>query len=177
MKRRHVLTLGGTGILLAGCGFRPMYGSASGGAPGVAQADLAAITVPNLPERSGQLMREALQARLDPGHLALAKRYQLVVGFSVATEGIGILPDSSVTRNRLIGTASWTLQSLDPQRTSLAAGTSRALDGYNVVDNQFFAAVLENEALQRRLADRLADQIVLQLAAYFDRQSRPARPA
>jgi LPS-assembly lipoprotein len=177
MRRRDLLVAAGAGSILAGCGFRPLYAPAAGGAAGAAQTDLAAVAVPNLPERGGQLMREALQARLDPGNMALAKRYELSVGFGVATEGIGILPDSSVTRNRLIGTASWILQALDPARTRLAGGNARAVDGYDVIDNQFFASVLESETLQRRLADRLAEQIVLQVAAYFDHRARSSHPA
>ena len=41
------------------------------------------------------------------------------------------------------------------------------MDGINIFDTQYFAADLENEAVQRRLADALADQITLQLAAFF----------
>ena len=45
------------------------------------------------------------------------------------------------------------------------------MDGYNVIDNQFFAADLENEVVQRRVAEALADQITLQLASYFAKRA------
>ena len=41
----------------------------------------------------------------------------------------------------------------------------------NNLDSQIFAADLENEAIQKRLAEALADQITLQLAAYFRKRA------
>ena len=58
----------------------------------------------------------------------------------------------------------------------LARGSARAIDGLNILDQQFFAADLENEAVQRRLAEQIADQIVLQLAAYFRQPRRRLLP-
>jgi hypothetical protein len=45
------------------------------------------------------------------------------------------------------------------------------VDGLNIFDAQYFAGDLENEAVTRRLADALADQITIQLAAYFRRRA------
>ena len=67
----------------------------------------------------------------------------------------------------MIGTATWTLIAQDPGRTRLTSGSAKAVDGINIFDTQYFAADLENEAVQRRLAEALADQITLQLAMYF----------
>ncbi len=41
----------------------------------------------------------------------------------------------------------------------------------NLLDSQYFMADLETEAVTRRLADALADQIVIQLAAYFRKRA------
>ena len=45
------------------------------------------------------------------------------------------------------------------------------MDALNIFDTQYFAADLENEAVQRRLAEALADQITMQLAAYFRKRA------
>jgi LPS-assembly lipoprotein len=159
--------------LLPGCGFRPMYASAGGGSLGPAEAGLAEISIGPLPERSGQLLRQALQDRFERGGGGLARRYDLAVSFGLSGDPIAIQPDSSVTRVRLIGSSTWTLTGQDPQRTTLAHGTARALDGYNVLDEQIFSADLENETVQRRMAEAIADQITLQLAAYFNKHAGP----
>jgi hypothetical protein len=41
------------------------------------------------------------------------------------------------------------------------------MDAINIFDQQYFAADLDNEQVQRRLASALADQIAMQLAVFF----------
>jgi hypothetical protein len=41
------------------------------------------------------------------------------------------------------------------------------VDAVNLLDQQYFAVDLENEAIQRRLANALAQQVVNQLAIFF----------
>lgn len=166
LTRRGVLTLGLTGTVLAGCGFRPVYMPTESGKPGVAARELSAIDVAIIPDRPGQLLRQALQERFasdaGPPH-----RYGLAAQFYIAGEGVGIQPDNTVTRIRLTGIANWTLTSREPARTVLTTGSARAMDGYNVFSGQYFAATMENEAVQKRLAEAVADQVTLQLATWF----------
>jgi LPS-assembly lipoprotein len=166
----RMLLLAGLCIGLPACGFHPLYATGNGGGSAV-EAKLAEIHVALLPERAGQLLREALQARLERGGSGLARRYDLAVSFGITGNPIGIEPDSSISRVRLVGTASWTLTAQDAQRSTLATGVAREVDGYNVFDQQFFAMDLENEAVQRRIADAVAAQMTRQLATYFDRRS------
>lgn len=161
---------------LAGCGFRPLYGGATAdGTP--MSTELGAIWVPPMPDRTGQLMRQALQQRLEGAGAAQAKRYEIQVTFLLAGEGVGIRPDNTTTRIRIIGTANWTLRDLSPQRVVLASGSARSLDGLNILNQQYFAADLETETVQRRLAEALAGQIVQQVATYMSRPRAEAAPA
>jgi hypothetical protein len=70
----------------------------------------------------------------------------------------------------MIGSATWILSAQDPGRTKLTSGSARAIDAINVFDAQIFAADQETEAVTRRVAAALADQITLQLATYFRKQ-------
>jgi LPS-assembly lipoprotein len=159
-------------LLASGCGFHPVYEAADGGREGgAAQEGLAAIQVANIPDRVGQLLRQALQARFERGHAATARRYDLFVAYGISGEGIGFEPDSSVTRSRLSGTATWYLLAQDATRTSLTSGTARAVDAVDIVNEQFFAADLNTEAAQRRISEAIADQITLQLAGYFEHKA------
>ena len=159
--------------VLTGCGFHPMYGSATGGAMGPAETGLAEIAIEPLYERSGQLLHQALEERFERGGTGLARRYDLTVHYGVSGEALGIEPDSSITRVRLLGSANWTLAAQDPQHTTLTSGTARALDGYNVLDEQVFASDMENEVVQGRIAEAIAEQITLQLAAWFNKHPGP----
>jgi len=170
--RRAVLLGGGTA--LAGCGFRPLYAPAESGAPGPAAAELAAIYVPVASERPGQLLRQELQQRFEGTGTGIAKRYDLVAYISVSAEAIAIQRDSSSSRVRLVGSAPWALRTLSLEHTVLAQGTSRVLDGYNILNQQYFAADLESEVVIRRVASALADQITTQVGAFFLRRAKTA---
>ena len=167
---RTVVALVGM-LVLAACGFHPLYGSRAGSAG--PQQELAAIDVPVLPDRSGQLLREALQQRFDRGS-GTAKRYSLDVSLSIAGDALAIQRDSTATRVRQVATARWTLKSLDPNRTVVTSGTARALDGVNIIDQQYFAADLEGQTATKRIVETIADQVMQQIASYFSGHPRVA---
>ncbi len=161
--------------LVAGCGFQPVYAPAAGQADSAAASGLAEINVGLIPERTGQLLRNALQERFERSGVAVARRYDLAVAYQFSAEAIGIQQDYSSSRLRFIGLANFTFTAQDPSRTTLTSGVARSADGVNMFDNQFFAADQETEMVQRRIAEALADQIALQLAIYFHK--RPAAAA
>ena len=167
---RRTFLLGGA-TALSGCGFKPLY-APQGGAPGP-QQELATIDVSNIPDRPGQLLRQALQQRLNH-ESGVAKRYVLDVSYGIAGDAISIQRDSTATRVRQVATAKWSLKALDTARTLVTSGAARALDGVNVIDQQYFAADLEGETATRRITETVANQITLQLASFFARHPSPA---
>ena len=164
LRRRTVL---GSALALAGCGFQPVYGPAADGSQPVLSA-FSQISVATIPERQGQLLRQALQDRLERGGVGGARQYELqVASYSVPGEQIGIQQDSNPTRVRLTGRAVWSLLSLDSQRRTLTHGTAVSTDGYDNLDLQYFAGEEAGAAAQRRLAQAVADVLMRQLASYF----------
>ena len=170
MSRRGLLAAGGLG-LLGGCGFHPQYG---GGETGPTAQSLAGIIVDLLPNRSGQLLRLALQRRFEGPGLGVAKDAELFCTYEIIIEGIGIRQDSAITRDRYIGIAHYTLYSLAIDRRTITSGSVRALDGLDIVNEQYFAADLEGDQIERRLAEAIADRITMQLAAFYARQHKVA---
>jgi LPS-assembly lipoprotein len=154
--------LGAALMALGGCGFRPLYGDgAAAGDPDVAR-EFAATRVGLIPDRFGQLLRRSLQQRLSAGGPAAA-RWDLLVTPSFAAEGMGVQPDGAVTRVRYTATANWTLNRVTPRET-VANGFERTMDAYNIQPSQFFSADMSREAMERRLAEQLADEVVTRLA-------------
>ena len=86
MNRRRLLVLA-AGASLSGCGFQPVYMPTASGKAGVAQRELAAIQVDLIPDRPGQVLRQALQDRLEMGASGEAHHYDLSVGFSDLRRG------------------------------------------------------------------------------------------
>jgi LPS-assembly lipoprotein len=155
---------------LGGCGFQPVYMPTASGMAGPAQREMATVFVPIIPDRPGQELRQALQERLgsDSGTPA---EYDLAVTFSVSGRGIAIDSNDISTRIRQIGTATWKLIAHDAKRTVLASGSARAMDDVNIFDSEYFAADLQTEAEQKRIAENLATQIATRVAVWFRQQA------
>jgi hypothetical protein len=161
-----------------GCGFRPIYSAGSAASPAEAEAaqDLAATRVPVIPDRFGQLLRRALVQRLSGRTNApVPARWELLVGPGLAGEAVGIQRDGVATRVRTIATANWTLVRLTP-REVVANGFERTIDAFNIEGSQFFAADASREAMERRLAEQLAEELVVRLALQFRTLGAGAAP-
>ena len=183
LHRRRLLSLGGallgTGVIggLTACSPHPLYapdafGNGDPQAVSV-QAQLREVQVALLPDRTGQLLREALQSRLEAGETPEFTRYNLAVTFGIAQIGLGIQNDSSITYIRFIATAPWSLTEQDSATTRvLVSNTAQAADDLNTFDNAPFGQELETGTVEARLANAIADQIVVRLAHYFTASGR-----
>lgn len=190
LSRRGLLHLGGALLGLgaagglAGCSLHPLYAPDAWGGhtagPSV-QSQLRLVQVPLLADRTGQELRQALQARLQAGEVPDVTRYNLSVSLNIAQVGLGVQYDSTITYVRFIATAPWSLTSQDdPDHKVLVHNTAAAADDLNAFDNQPFAQELETNVVNERLINAVADQIVTRLAHYFTVQGQKlaqAKPA
>lgn len=159
-------------VPLAGCGWSPVYAPVAGRSP---MADLGQVYVAVIPDRPGQELRQALQVRLEGSGAPAAKTYTLSVSYGVSSEGIGIDPFTDVTFLRFEGHANWQLLGAVPGTPPLATGQVNVQDGFSVIVNQYFYQSLETDTLYRRMADNVADQIVVRVAAYFRNKDKVAQ--
>lgn len=178
LRRRRLLTWGATALgaaavgPLGGCSPHPLYapGAFGNGTPQTrtVQAQLRAVQVALLPDRTGQLLRQALQTRLEAGEEPSYTRYDLAVSFNIAQVNLGIQNDSTITYTRFIATAPWSLTAQDSSdHRILVSNTAQAADSLNNFDNAPFGMELETSTVEARLANAIADQIVTRLAHYF----------
>ncbi|MFC0410274.1 LPS assembly lipoprotein LptE [Roseomonas elaeocarpi] len=156
--------LGGAG-LLSGCGFQPLYATRDGGPP---TAELASVRVGLIPDRSGQLLRRALEQRFGSGS-GVPGQYELKTTFQTGIEQEGFRRDGVATRSRITATAPWQLYTMSVPPVLVASGTERSFDAWNIPDNQFFAADASADAAQQRLvvviASDISEKVALALRA------------
>ncbi|HEY4252440.1 MAG TPA: LPS assembly lipoprotein LptE [Roseomonas sp.] len=169
VARRHLFALGAA-LALPGCGFRPLYATGGGTNPD-AQTELSAVRVALVGERNGQILRRALQQRLQSE--GVPARYDLHTAISFGTDVQGYRQDGTPSRVRYTATANWQLFTLDTPPRPLTRGTERAFDAYNIPENQFFASDISSEASMRRMMDQLAEDMTRRLAVWFS-TGRPA---
>lgn len=161
--RRLAMTIFVAGSL-GGCGFAPLYG---GDAGGDVSARLEQVKIGRIPERTGQLLQQSLEAQMQRDGAPVSQLYLLNVSYSINVQGVGIQQDTSSTRDRYIATATWTLAPIGRPGTVLVTGTATTEDADNVIDNQYFATELESGTVDRQLADEIAGQISAQVAVWF----------
>ena len=161
MMRHAVLAL--TALLLSGCAFSPMY--AQGGSGAVARG-LGEIAVPAIPGKAGWLVRNALEDRLGRPDAA-TPRYRLDVRLDDSLEGLAVLADDTVSRERRTLRARYQLVDTATD-TILLDATDGSDAGIDVVSSEYATIAAEETALEnlsREIADRIVTRVALTLRA------------
>lgn len=150
-------------LLLAGCGLSPMY---AGGGDGAVARGLAAVSVPPIPGRSGWLMRDALIERLGIADAdSVDTRYRLDVRLDDRLEGLGLLGDDTIGRERRTLRARYRLVDLESGETLLDA-TAGSDAGIDVVSSEYATIAAEQTALEnltREVAERIVADVAVRL--------------
>ena len=149
-------------LLLSACGLKPMY---SGGAAGSVAQGLSGIEVSPIEGKSGWLMRNALVDRLGAGKTGGGAQYRLDVRLDDKLEGLGLLSDDTVARERRTLRARYQLVDLSSGEIVLDA-TAGSDAGIDVVSSEYATIAAENTALEnltRQVADRIVTRLALKL--------------
>ncbi len=158
MLRKALLAALAPLMLAGGCALQPMY--AGGGSGPVARA-LAGVDVSSIEGKSGWLVRAALVDRLGAS-VQSAPRYRLDVRLDEQLQGLGLLSNDAVTRERRTLRARYQLLDLASGEILLDA-TAGADAGIDIVSSEYAVIAAEQTALEN-LSHEVADQIVTRVA-------------
>lgn len=148
-------------VALSACGLQPMY---AGGGNGAVARGLSAVEVPAIPGRAGWLVRNELVDRMTAAGDAAA-RYRLDVRLDDQLEGLGILGDDTVSRERRTLRARYQLVDIASGEILLDA-TAGSDAGIDVVSSEYAVIAAEQTALEnlsREVADRIVTRVALRL--------------
>ena len=169
--RRRVLLLGLPAALLAGCGFEPVYGdrTVTNPAPGKPQTvrvsdELSAIWVEPIPNRVGQMMRNALIDRINGTYEPSQPRYRLEVRLQELKQALLERRDTLETATNLILIASYRLKA--PDGSALATNKSRTVVLYNQLTSPY-ATIAAEDFARERAVQLTAEDIRLRLSLFI----------
>lgn len=152
-------------LVLAGCGYQPLYGQNRSGQ--AVRSHLAAVAVDPIEDRVGQLLRNALEDRINrAGGVTAQKHYGLSIELSESSTGIAIQKDATASRSNLQLTATFVLRG---NGQTLWSERSQATVAYNILDNQYATIMAERDARERAVV-RLADDIAERVGVFLSRQ-------
>ena len=162
LSLRHGLAVIAGCFLLAGCGFRPMYGSSLAPA-------LSSVFVEPIAERDGYELRNTLIDALHSDGDKAGKLYSLKVTLNENSQGIALQNDATITRYNSRLEARYTLS--DMRGNLLTSGMQTELSAYNVVQSPYATLTAQQDA-SKRAAQDVAERIHLDLGAWFRKQKK-----
>ncbi len=167
ISRRTVLAGGGALALvsMAGCGFQPVYGTASHDASHDTMLDLAATKIGIIPDREGQVLHNLLLDRFNPTGRPVKPLYVLTTNLDISTRDLGVQLDATTTRSEVQVHATSTLSAFEESHSFSA----RAVASYSTSESDYAALVAERDAIQRSLRV-IADDLRLQVATFFEKR-------
>lgn len=153
-------------LALAGCGFRPLYGTRSVD-PRVA-TELASVYVEPIADREGQLVHNAIQVRLNPGGDEKNLRYRLQVGINIIEAQAVVSSDQTATQANVTYNATYALYE---GATLLTTGNFVRDFSYDYLSEQY-SNISAQADIKRRAADEIATEMRNRMAAYFIRAAK-----
>jgi LPS-assembly lipoprotein len=163
--------LAGSPILLAACGWRPLYADPE---TGPAAADLRAIRVEPIAERIGQRLEMALRESLNPTGDSTPTHYSLRTTLAVYRQDLGLQSQGLSTRSKLDVYATIVLRNIATGE-QLLNRTIHAANAFDIVANEYATVVAEDDA-RSRTVDELDREIVTELTLFLQRRAA-AKPA
>ena len=153
-------------LLVSACGFKPMY-SSNNPAPDLS-AELAQIEISNIPNQSGQYLRNALIDKFYPDAYPTNAAYSLKVSpIQEKIIDLDITKTSDATRAQLHLKTQITLTDNSNGEAVLTRKLS-SISSYNVLTSEFATRVSAQNTRENALDD-LASQIELQIGLYLRR--------
>jgi len=156
-------------LLLAACGFQPMYGKKAGGRSIAAIHQ--SIRIENIPDRDGQFLRNMLLDRLNDAGRPADARYVLHVA-PLKKDITNQLVQKDATYTRALMKVSTDIRLVDTvygttvlERPFLSSGS------YNLLDNQL-ATIVSRDSMTDNLLRELSDNIVTAIDLHFAKDMR-----
>lgn len=154
-------------LLLAACGFHPVYGVNKYTDVGV-EEHLAQVSISNIANREGQYLRNALIDRFYRNGRPATTKYVLnVEDVRESLINLDITKDSNTTRGQLRLDSNFNLVSKETGQV-LMTRRLRSIASYNILGSEFATRVSEDNTRLNALED-MAAQIEQQLSLYFKR--------
>lgn len=151
-------------IALAGCGYRPLYGTVAGGQS--VESSLADVRIELPKNRLEQIVRnELLSSMHAPGDAPGASGYLLKLNVSTRTSTVISYPKPAMSRMSAVVTTEYKLFG-DDRKKPVASGRVESNSSYDIVRQPFTDQEAADNARQQAALD-VAGEIKSRLAIYF----------
>lgn len=149
-------------LLVAACGFEPVYGTHTANGPTV--DILNQVAIDNIPDRNGQILRNNLIDRMYSKGRPKKPLYHLKIILTSTLQDLGIQANATSTRSLLDMNASYTLT--DNNQKQVLTGVAHSVTSFNKLSDQY-GSLVADESAQERTIKEVSEQIVNRISLYL----------
>jgi LPS-assembly lipoprotein len=171
LQSRYLLVL--LPLLLAGCGFHPLY--ARNTVDNDKSQVFAGVTVDPMSGRNGQMLKSNLEDQLNPdGAIPPSPAYRLNVTFNSSVVPIGVARDGTVSRYNVYLATKYVLYRIADGKP-VTSGDIGYVDSYNNQINDYFSTYISEEDAYKNGITQLGELYRERLASYLS-EGAPMQP-
>ena len=147
-------------FIFTSCGYEPIYSKNVS-----SNKELLSISVKNIKDRSGQILRNSLLNQLNPEKERVIIKYKLEVEISESRANLAYRRDMSATRADLTITANYLLTEIKSGEIILEQ-ESESISSFDVVESVYATLIAEKDAREKNL-QVISDDIFTNLVIFF----------
>ena len=148
-------------FITASCGYKPIYSKKIN----TNNNELLSISVLNIKDRPGQILRNLLTNQLNPENKRVITKYRLSVEIFESRSDLGFRRDMSATRSDLENIAKYNLLDIKKGKV-LIEDEVNSISSFDIVDSVYATNIAEKDARKKNL-QVISDDIFTNLVIYF----------
>ena len=148
-------------FITASCGYQPIYSKKIN----TNNNELLYISVLNIKDRPGQILRNLLTNQLNPENKRVITKYRLSVEIFESKSDLGFRRDMSATRSDLENIAKYNLLDIKKGKV-LIEDEVNSISSFDIVDSVYATNIAEKDARKKNL-QVISDDIFTNLIIYF----------
>ena len=150
-------------FIFTSCGYEPIYSKNAN-----TNKELLSISVKNIKNRPGQILRNTLLNQLNPERERVITKYRLIVEIFESKSSLAYRRDMSATRTDLEITANYLLKDIKNGEILLKQ-EAKSISSFDVVESVYATLVAEKDAREKSLKI-ISDNIYTNLVIFFKKK-------
>ena len=146
--------------MFSSCGYEPIYSKNVN-----TNKELLSISIKNIKNRSGQVLRNTLLNQLNPDRERVIIKYRLIIKISENKTNLAYRRDMSSTRQDLEVIAKYLLKNAKNEEILLKQ-EAKSISSFDVVESVYATLIAENDARKKNL-QVISDDIYTNLIIFF----------
>ena len=147
-------------FIFTSCGYEPIYSKNIN-----TNKELLSISVQNIKNRSGQILRNTLLNQLNPERERVITKYRLIVEISESKSSLAYRRDMSATRTDLKITANYLLKDIKNGEILLKQ-EAKSISSFDVVESVYATLIAEKDVREKNLKV-ISNDIYTNLVIFF----------